>query len=124
MLITFSENISAKAGGIYLDNVELLLILGAFVMGMLVVFLFKKTSASGGSSTANTLAAAAPPALSPAPSENADDEIIAVISAAIAAISSEEGKTYKISAITPRDKGAGVRTAWSVAGLMESTRPF
>ncbi|MBQ8171440.1 MAG: OadG family protein [Oscillospiraceae bacterium] len=51
-----------------------------------------------------------------------DDEIIAVISAAIAAYSEADGKQYEIRSI--RRKDSRTRSAWSLAGIGENTRPF
>lgn len=54
------------------------------------------------------------------PEEN-DDELIAVISAAIAAYSDDEGFTIK--SVRKHD-GKRARSAWSAAGISENTRPF
>lgn len=54
--------------------------------------------------------------------EEDDNEIVAVISAAIAAYSAEDGKNYTIKSIKRRD--SRVRSAWSLAGIGENTRPF
>ncbi|MBP1542859.1 MAG: OadG family protein [Oscillospiraceae bacterium] len=51
-----------------------------------------------------------------------DDEIIAVISAAIAAYSEQDGKAYEIRSIKRRD--SRTRSAWSLAGIGDNTRPF
>lgn len=51
-----------------------------------------------------------------------DDEIIAVISAAIAAYSEQDGKAYEIRSIKRRDNKT--RSAWSLAGIGDNTRPF
>ena len=51
-----------------------------------------------------------------------DAEIIAVISAAIAAYSEADGKHYEIRSIKRRDNRT--RSAWSLAGIIENTRPF
>lgn len=74
-------------------------------------------------------AAAPAPAPAPAPveeiveeSDDNDDEIMAVISAAIAAYAEEEGTSYTIRDVRKRDKRA--RSAWSLAGIGENTRPF
>ena len=73
-------------------------------------------------------AEAAAPAPAPAPVEEIveeddnDDEIMAVISAAIAAYAEEEGTSYTIRDVKKRDKRA--RSAWSLAGIGENTRPF
>lgn len=70
----------------------------------------------------------AAPAPAPAPVEEAveeedsEEEIMAVISAAIAAYAEEEGTSYTIRDVKRRDKRA--RSAWSIAGIGENTRPF
>ncbi|MGN0686737.1 MAG: OadG family transporter subunit [Oscillospiraceae bacterium] len=51
-----------------------------------------------------------------------DDEVIAVISAAIAAYSAQDGKSYEIRSIKRKD--GRTRSAWSLAGIGENTRPF
>lgn len=78
--------------------------------------------------------AAAPAPAAPAPAaapaaveeiveeDDNDDEIMAVISAAIAAYAEEEGTSYTIRDVKKRDKRA--RSAWSLAGIGENTRPF
>lgn len=50
-----------------------------------------------------------------------DDEIIAVIAAAISAISSETGKKLAIRSIKRADRSLN---AWGRAGVLENTRPF
>lgn len=54
--------------------------------------------------------------------EEDDGELIAVISAAIAAYGEAEGKQYKITSVRKRDKAA--RSAWSAAGIADNTRGF
>lgn len=54
---------------------------------------------------------------------NNDDEVIAVISAAIAAMGQAEGKTYKIKSVKSV-KNKASRSAWSMAGLQSDTMPF
>lgn len=51
-----------------------------------------------------------------------DDEIIAVISAAIAAYGESEGKQYRIASVKRKEKA--LRSNWSAAGISENTRPF
>lgn len=51
-----------------------------------------------------------------------DDEVIAVISAAIAAYSEADGKQYAIRSIKRSD--SRTRSAWSLAGIGDNTRPF
>lgn len=50
------------------------------------------------------------------------EEVIAVISAAVAAMS-EDGKQYAIRRIRPAVT-AGSRSTWATAGIAENTRPF
>lgn len=53
-----------------------------------------------------------------------DDEIIAVISSAVAMMSLVDGKNYRVKSVKAI-KGNNVgRPAWSMAGLRENTRPF
>ena len=54
--------------------------------------------------------------------EDSEEEIMAVISAAIAAYAEEEGTSYTIRDVKRRDKRT--RSAWSLAGIGENTRPF
>ncbi len=73
------------------------------------------------------------PAAAPAPIEKTeeiaeeiyeedDSEIVAVISAAIAAYGEQEGKTYAIKRIKRSDKQP--RSSWGNSGVSENTRPF
>lgn len=54
--------------------------------------------------------------------EDDDDEIIAVISAAIAAYGEAEGKQYRVCGIKKREKNQ--RTGWSAAGIADNMRNF
>ncbi len=72
---------------------------------------------------------AAPAPAAPAPAaaviseiEEDDTEVIAVISAAVAAYGEAEGKQYRIRSVRRRDKA--VRSGWSAAGVAENTRGF
>lgn len=49
------------------------------------------------------------------------DEVVAAISAALAMMTSEDGKQYRIKSVK-RIREA--RSAWSMAGLLENTRAF
>ena len=51
-----------------------------------------------------------------------DDEVIAVISAAIAAYTAGDGKTYAIKRIKRAEKQP--RSSWGNAGVNENTRSF
>lgn len=52
-----------------------------------------------------------------------DDEVIAVIAAAVAAMGQADGKTYKIRSVKATQRNAQ-RSAWSMAGLQNNTSPF
>lgn len=58
----------------------------------------------------------------PIQASNSGDEIIAVISAAIAAIGESEGKSYSVTSIKKKEKP--LRSGWANAGIKESMRPF
>ena len=49
-------------------------------------------------------------------------EIVAVIAAAVASM--ENGASYTVRSIKKSVTPASVRNAWSMAGLLENTRPF
>ncbi len=54
---------------------------------------------------------------------NNDDEVIAVISAAIAAMGQADGKIYKLKSVRAVNKNVQ-RPAWAIAGLQNNTTPF
>jgi len=51
------------------------------------------------------------------------DEIIAVISAAVAAMGQTDGKNYKVKSVRAV-KNRPSRSAWSLAGIQNDTTPF
>lgn len=53
-----------------------------------------------------------------------DLEVVAVISAAIAAFAEQDGKNYTIKSITPVKKERNLRSAWGNAGVLDNTRTF
>ena len=50
-----------------------------------------------------------------------DDEVIAVISAAVAPMGSEDGKTYRIKSVK---RVREARNPWHMAGISQNTMPF
>ncbi len=55
------------------------------------------------------------------------EEIVAVIAAAVSVFSESEGKNYKINDISPvleNKFNNRIRSVWSLAGLLENTKPF
>lgn len=113
-------------------------ILVVFFILVILIFLFwvlgktfqtiDKNKAAKAEAAKKAAAPAPAPAAAPAPVEEIveeddnDNEIMAVISAAIAAYAEEEGTSYTIRDVKKRDKRA--RSAWSLAGIGENTRPF
>lgn len=67
--------------------------------------------------------AAAPAAVKQVQSAD-DDEVIAVISAAVAMMSAADGTSYRIKSVKAASNGVPARNAWASAGLRESTNPF
>lgn len=53
-----------------------------------------------------------------------EDEIIAVISSAVAMMSLADGKNYRVKSVKAINGVSSGRPAWSMAGLRENTRPF
>ncbi len=84
----------------------------------------RKSRAEQAKAAASTAAAAPAPAQTEEIAEDPgdDEEIMAVISAAIAAYAEEEGTSYTIRNVKRRD--TRTRSAWSLAGIGENTRPF
>lgn len=58
-------------------------------------------------------------------SESEDDNIIAVISAAVAMMAAKDGKNYAVKSIKRAiNKSRSSRSVWGAAGQRENTRPF
>ena len=94
-----------------------------WLMGTIFKTINKSKAAKAEKEKAEITAAPAPaPVEAVEEEDDDDDEIIAVISAAIAAYSEQDGKQYAIKSIKRRDNKA--RSAWSLAGIGENTRPF
>ena len=67
-----------------------------------------------------TKAANVPAAPAPSVQDGISDEVVAVISAAVASVSDSSSKT-RIKSIKKSD---GSRSAWANAGILDNTRPF
>ena len=65
----------------------------------------------------------APPIPAPVVEDGIEEEIVAVISAALAAYGAQTGKKLAVRSIKSAGTPSG-RNAWSAAGLSEATRPF
>ena len=85
-----------------------------------------KTAAQPAKKPAKPAAASKPkPAPAPAPAAAADDdEVIAVIMAAIAAMNAADGTNYQLRSVKQVTRGGAGRSAWAQAGLIETTKPF
>lgn len=129
-----SNSLTPAAEDMTLSYVTAVVITGLTVvfLGLVILILFvwafgkifsmkKKTSSPEPQKTV------AKPVVAPKPvvAENNtdDDEIIAVISAAVAAMGEAEGKTYKLKSVRAV-KNKPSRSAWSLAGIQNDTNPF
>lgn len=124
-------------------QMELSYVFAVVITGLVVVFLglvlliafitaigaiFKKID---GKKAAKAAKAAEKPAEAPksAPKPAAvlgsdSDEVIAVISAAVAMMSAADGTSYRIKSVKAAAQNGSSRSAWAMAGLRETTNPF
>ncbi len=56
--------------------------------------------------------------------ETEDEEVIAVIAAAVAAMSSETGMSMRIKSIRPVSMASRRKNSWAAAAAAENTNPF
>lgn len=70
--------------------------------------------------------AAAPKAAQPAlpAASGEDEEVIAVIMAAISAMGAAEGRQYQLRSVRQVTRGGSGRSVWAQAGVLDATRPF
>ena len=124
--VSAADNISAMWATVITGIIVVFLIL-AVLIGLLYVISFFSNLGNKKKKEAKAAAAAPAPVPAPAPveviEEDEDDaEIIAVISAAIAAYTAGDGKSYAIKKIKRAEKQP--RSSWGNAGVNENTRPF
>ena len=119
-----AENISGMWATVITGMVVVFLILGLLI-GLLYIISFfcnlgnkKKKDDKPAEKTAE----AAPAPVEIIEEDENDDEVIAVISAAIAAYTAGDGKTYAIKRIKRAEKQP--RSSWGNAGVNENTRSF
>ena len=108
--------------------VLLLLVLLISVMGKVI------SSISGQGTPSSGKTSAAPKAPAPAPKAQAapvvpsqddlGDDVIAVISAAIAAVMDEQGIPEGSYTVKSIKRAREARPAWAMAGMQQNTRPF
>ncbi len=85
----------------------------------------KKAPAPAKPAPAPVKKAAPAPAVSAAPAED-EEEVIAVISAVVAMMSEQDGKTYRIKSVakSQRNNGFSGRSAWAMDGRRQNVNPF
>lgn len=121
-------------------QMEMSYVIAVVITGLVVVFLglvlliafitlvgkiFEKIDKAKAANTAEALPAPviqAAPAVQVAAGDG--DEIIAVISAAVAMMSAADGKPYRIRSVKPAGGKGSSRSAWAAAGLRDYTDPF
>lgn len=121
-----SQNLSGMWASVITGLVVVFLILGILIGFIYLIGLFSNIGKKKEKKTEKKVPEA--PVAEPAPVveeevyEEDDSEIIAVISAAIAAYGEQEGKTYAIKKIKRSEKQP--RSSWGTAGVIDNTRPF
>ncbi|MDE6102907.1 MAG: OadG family protein [Oscillospiraceae bacterium] len=99
-----------------------LVILILFVWAFGKIFTARNKSVSKDAPEQKT-AKPAPVAAPVTVSNDSEDEIIAVISAAVAAMGNADGKNYRVKSVKAV-KNRPSRSAWSLAGIQNDTMPF
>lgn len=120
-LLLQTENLLGNAGMTVL--IGLVVVFGVLLVLTFVFWLFGKV-AGAGASQARTAPKAAPKVASPTPvvEDGVPEEVVAVIAAAVAAMS--DGSTrYAVRRISPA-RSQGTRPVWAAAGIAENTQPF
>ena len=121
-----SQNLSGMWASVITGLVVVFLILGILIGFIYLIGLFSNIGKKKEKKTEEKAPEA--PVAAPAPVveeevyEEDDSEIIAVISAAIAAYGEQDGKTYAIKKIRRSEKQP--RSSWGNAGVVDNTRPF
>lgn len=104
-----------------------LVLLIAFISAIGAIFkkIDRKKAAAKAAEATEKPAEAPKAAVQPAAVSNSDsDEVIAVISAAVAMMSAADGTSYRIKSVKAAAQNGSSRSAWAMAGLRETTNPF
>ena len=103
--------------------IGLVVVFGVLVLLTFVFWLFGTVARAGKSEEPKTVVIPVPKA-APAPvvEDGVSDEVVAVIAAAIAAMS-DGTTTYAIRRIRPASR-VSARPTWAAAGIADNTRPF
>lgn len=99
-----------------------LVILILFVWAFGKIFTARKKTAPNDKDAAPKTAAPEPMPVVNVSNDN-EDEIIAVISAAVASMGQADGKNYRVKSVKAV-KNRPSRSAWSLAGVQNDTMPF
>ena len=106
--------------------IGLVVVFSVLLLLTIIFWLFGKIAGSKSESTAQPAVQSVTPSVPrTAPVTNGNDvpdEVVAVIAAAVAAMSTD-GKQYAIRRIRPAAT-RGSRSVWAAAGVAENTRPF
>lgn len=125
--VSAADNISAMWATVITGIIVVFLILAVLIGLLYVISFFSNLGSKKKKETKPAAPAPVPVTASPAVAEATEDdeddaEIIAVISAAIAAYTAGDGKSYAIKKIKRAEKQP--RSSWGNAGVNENTRPF
>ena len=103
----------------------IILIVMIYIMGKIFTSIDKKKRGKQKKvSAAPAQAVTAAPSLPQQNASDEDEEIVAVISAAVAAyMGGQKHVIRRIRRAAPK-QGSNVRPAWNAAGVLENTRPF
>lgn len=107
----------------------LAIVFGTLILLVILISLFGKLMDAMNRKAKKATAAAPLPVPPPAPTASVkdaagdDDELIAVISAAVSAMYDASGRRFAVKSVRPARR-AGERPAWATAGLRDNTRSF
>lgn len=109
----------------------ILIVFAALILLIFIIWLFgkffsgvKKTDKKAEKKAAPVKAApVAAPVVLPAATAKSDDDIIAVIAAAVAMYGESEGKRYAVRSVR-RSANNGGRSPWAAAGIAQNVRSF
>ena len=116
-----------KTYGVTVTLSGVIIVFSMLVLLVVVIGVFGALMSKTSSSNKTPVTKAEVVEHSPVPAVNAlssseDEDVIAAISAAVMMMYEGTGKTPVIRSIRPAQRG--VRSAWSMAGVMNNTRPF
>jgi len=110
----------------------ILIVFAALILLIFVIWLFgkffsgvkKSVKKADKKDTAAKAAPMASPVVLPAATAQSNDDIIAVIAAAVAVYGESQGKKYAVRSVRRTANAAGGRSAWAAAGIAENVRSF